>query len=50
MLHYMLKKRFKTLPNWVNHRINQASSTQLKVYMDNFLKHDSLEQIFDSNS
>ncbi|MCK5877186.1 MAG: PD-(D/E)XK nuclease family transposase [Candidatus Marithrix sp.] len=47
MLHHLLEKRFKSLPNWVDEQLNQADSTQLKSYFDRALNADSLEQVFE---
>ena len=47
MLHHLLEKQFESLPDWVNDKLIQADSVQLKCYLDNALDADSLEDVFE---
>ena len=47
ILRHLLEKRFKNLPDWVNDKLNQADSVQLKGYLDKALDGDSLEDVFE---
>jgi len=44
-LHRLLAKRFGTLPEWVDHRLEQASTDQLEIWSLRVLDASCLEQV-----
>ncbi|MEY3220995.1 MAG: hypothetical protein RIT27_2352 [Pseudomonadota bacterium] len=46
ILKRLLERRFKTLPEWVLQRLNQATDEQLEIWSLKLFDVDTLEELF----
>jgi hypothetical protein len=49
-LRRQISRRFKTLPAWVDERIEQANQSELERWLDNIIDASTIEAVFESDN